>query len=211
MSKQFLYFADPMCSWCWGFSPVMESLAAHVGDRAPIHVLMGGLYLGVSEPMDAEGKARTRHHWERVREASGQPFDFAFFDRVGFVYDTERACRALVTARRIHPPSALAFLRRLQRAFYAENRDLTRTEVLMAIAGEFGFDAVRFEEAFDDPDTLETTSWDFNTARKLGATAYPTLLAQEDDKAAAITIGYQPWPQLEPVVTAWLEGQAAIQ
>lgn len=211
MTKQFLYFADPMCSWCWGFSPVMEALAAHVGDRAPIQVLMGGLYLGVTEPMDGERKAQVRHHWERVREASGQPFDFAFFDRPGFVYDTEKACRALVTARRINPPAAMPFLRRLHRAFYAENRDLTRTEVLVAVAHEFGFSPELFEEAFDDPETLEATEWDFNTARKLGATAYPTLLAQEGGKAAAITIGYQPWTQLEPVVTAWLDGQAAIQ
>ena len=211
MAKQFLYFADPMCSWCWGFSPVMEALAEHVGDRAPVHVLMGGLYLGVTEPMDTERKTQVRHHWERVREASGQPFDFGFFDRPAFIYDTEKACRALVTARRINPPAALPFLRRLHRAFYAENRDLTRPDVLFAVAEEAGFDPERFEEAFDEPETLETTAWDFNTARKLGATAYPTLLAHEDDKAAAITIGFQPWAQLEPVVTAWLEGQAAIQ
>ena len=211
MAKQFLYFADPMCSWCWGFSPVMEALATHVGDRAPIHVLVGGLYLGVTEPMDGERKATVRHHWERVREASGQPFDFAFFDRLSFVYDTEKACRALVTGRRLDPSSALPFLRHLHCAFYAENRDVTRADVLVDIAQAYGFDRDAFETAFDDPETLETAAWDFNTARRLGATAYPTLLAQEHDRAAAITIGYQPWAQLEPVVTAWLDGQAAIQ
>ena len=24
----FIYFADPMCSWCWGFAPVIEKIAA---------------------------------------------------------------------------------------------------------------------------------------------------------------------------------------
>lgn len=211
MAKQFLYFADPMCSWCWGFSPVMEALSAHVGDRALIHVLVGGLYVGVTEPMNGERRAAVRDHWERVGEASGQPFDFGFFDRSFFVYDTEKACRALVTARRLDPLSALPFLRHLHRAFYAENRDVTRTDVLVDVAEAYGFDRDAFEAAFDDDETLETTAWDFNTARRLGATAYPTLLAQDGDKAAAITIGYQPWSQLEPVVTAWLEGEAIIQ
>ena len=39
--------------------------------------------------MDEATKASIREHWEHVRDASGQPFDFAFFDRPRFVYDTE--------------------------------------------------------------------------------------------------------------------------
>ena len=27
MSARLLYVMDPMCSWCWGFAPVLESLA----------------------------------------------------------------------------------------------------------------------------------------------------------------------------------------
>jgi len=37
---------------------------------------------------------------ERVRDASGQPFDFDFFARERFVYDTEAAARAAVVMRR---------------------------------------------------------------------------------------------------------------
>ena len=28
----FIYFADPMCSWCYGFSPTVELLRRRYGD-----------------------------------------------------------------------------------------------------------------------------------------------------------------------------------
>src|SRR3712207_8936900 len=53
-----------------------------------------------------------RSHWEHVAELTGQPFEFAFFDRQGFVYDTEPACRAVATVREQRPELALPYLHR---------------------------------------------------------------------------------------------------
>ena len=30
---QFVYFADPMCSWCYGFAPVIAALAERFEGR----------------------------------------------------------------------------------------------------------------------------------------------------------------------------------
>ena len=44
MTTRLLYVMDPMCSWCWGFAPVVETLAAQA-NRAGIElqVVVGGL------------------------------------------------------------------------------------------------------------------------------------------------------------------------
>ena len=102
-----LYIADPMCSWCWGFAPVIAEIRERFMARLPVHLVMGGLRPGTSRQMDETSKVETRHHWEHVQEASGQPFDFGFFDREGFVYDTEPAARAVVVLRRAGPELAL--------------------------------------------------------------------------------------------------------
>ena len=120
---QFIYFADPMCSWCWGFAPVIERLNAAYGEALPIRLVMGGLRPGTEQVMTEAAKQSTRTHWEHVTEASGQPFNYAFFDRQDFVYDTDPAARATVLVRKRRPEKALAFLERTQRAFYAENQD----------------------------------------------------------------------------------------
>ena len=85
----FLYFADPMCSWCYGFSPVIRELTEEFKDRLGCRVVMGGLRAGNTTAMREQDRDYIRDAWKRVGEASGQPFDFAFFDRATFIYDTE--------------------------------------------------------------------------------------------------------------------------
>ena len=205
MNQQLIYFADPMCSWCWGFSPAMDGVAARFGDRLPIRLILGGLRPGTTDPMDDGMKATIREHWEHVREASGQPFDFAFFDRVGFVYDTEPACRAVVAARRIDPAKAIPLLKRLHRAFYAENVDVTDRAVLRGLAGEVGLDRTEFEAAYDSEETLEETRKDFAIAYHSGVTGFPTLIVgSEQDGFAAVSRGFQPGERIEALIESWL-------
>ena len=44
VEKELIYVADPMCSWCWGFSPVIDRITPMLRDRAAIRVLPGGDY-----------------------------------------------------------------------------------------------------------------------------------------------------------------------
>ena len=66
----------------------------------PALIELGGLRPGTTQVMHQAAKDSTRTHWEHVYEASGQPFDFGFFDRQDFVYDTDPAARATVMVRR---------------------------------------------------------------------------------------------------------------
>jgi putative protein-disulfide isomerase len=205
---QFLYFADPMCSWCYGFAPVIAALAERFEGRMDLHLVMGGLRAGHARPMRAEDKAYVREAWTKVGAASGQPFDFAFFDREGFVYDTEPACRAVVAARRLLPRLALPFMARVAQAFYAENRDMTSAEEIAAVAEEAGFDRQTFGDAFLAAETRNETFRDFLTAQELGIQGFPTLLAGSRAKGyALVTSGFQPLDDLlEPLERWWTAG-----
>ncbi|MBA3326405.1 MAG: DsbA family protein [Rhodobacteraceae bacterium] len=196
-----------MCSWCWGFAPVIADIRAAFRDRLPLHLVMGGLRPGTSRPMDAAAKAEIRSHWEHVQEASGQPFDFDFFAREGFVYDTEPAARAVVVLRRSGPEVALAALMRFQRAFYTENRDVTRPEVLTALVGELGVDTAAFRSAFDETAAQEETLNDFALSRAFGVTGFPTLIAAKgpDGPHAIATRGFCPAEPLIGALGRWLQ------
>jgi len=207
--RHLLYFADPMCSWCWGFSPAVDRMLAELADRLPIRPIMGGLRPGTTDPMNDRAKAEIRDHWEHVREASGQPFDFEFFARDDFVYDTEPACRAVVTARRLDEAKALPMMKSVQHAFYAENRDVTDKAELTGIAETHGFEAKTFEAAFDDVETVTETQGDFWLSQASGVTGFPTLLAVEDGKAQVVTIGYRPWEAIGPALIGWATAESS--
>ena len=205
-----VYFADPMCSWCWGFSPVMQAIQQRFGAALPVRLILGGLRPGTTQPMDPRDLLDVRGHWEHVREASGQPFDFGFFDRGGFVYDTEPASRAVVVLRRRGMATGLAALQRIQRAFYAHNQDVTDVDTLAALAAEFGVAPADFRDEFAHDDAVQETLADFATAHGAGVRGFPTLIAGSgrDDRYALITHGFQPAERIVPAVERWL-GEAS--
>jgi putative protein-disulfide isomerase len=205
-----IYIADPMCSWCWGFSPVISGLAERFGERAPIQLLMGGLRPYTVEPLSAEDSAMIREHWGHVAERTGQPFDFAFFDRPTFVYDTEPASRAVITARNLRPGTEVGFLKAVQHAFYAGNQDITDEAVLTGIAEADGFDGPEFAEALASEAAREATRRDFAVSQQAGIRGFPTLLAGEPPTGYTIvTHGYQPLATLAELLDQWLTRQTA--
>ena len=209
MSHHFLYIADPMCSWCYGFAPVIEGLAKHFTGRLPVKVMMGGLRAGNTRAMRQEDKDYIRNAWTKVGAATGRSFDTAFFDREGFIYDTEPACRAVVTARHLAPEKALAFKGRISEAFYGHNRDMTDTAEIAALAVDAGFDETQFRAAFHSPDVRNDTMRDFLTAKQMGVEGFPCLVIGGDgDDYALVTSGYRPIDGMIEGIEAWLAKQA---
>lgn len=202
--KEVFYVADPMCSWCWGFTPTLRGMAQALEGKAQLTVIMGGLRPLTRTPMDEAQRAEIEHHWQSVAERSGQPFDYDFFQRGDFVYDTEPACRAVCVVRAIARPLVLDFFEALQRAFYAENRDITDAAVLSEIARKQGVDHVAFEERFADVASAYETAGDFHAARQLSVTGYPTVILRKGEDFALLTAGYQDWNAIKEPLEGWL-------
>ncbi len=207
--REIVYVADPMCSWCWGFSPVIRALAERYAGRLPVRVVPGGLRVGDHVAFDEVFKARLRAHWRDVEAATGQGFDYAFFDRPAFNYNTEPACRAVVVAQGLDAPRALSYLEALQSAFYGANQDITDPHVLTAIAVACGLDGPRFSERWQARASREETFEGFKRARRLGARGFPTVLLRHGDHYDLLTSGYQPSGPLMEQVDGWLQGRPA--
>ncbi|KRH78340.1 DSBA-like thioredoxin domain protein [Ferrovum sp. JA12] len=204
--RHLIYFADPMCSWCWGFSPVIDAIQSQFGATLPIKLILGGLRPGTDKAMDSADKNDIRSHWEHVHEASQQPFDFSFFSREGFIYNTEPAARSVVTLRRYRADLALEALKSIHRAFYAHNQDVTDLQVLTHIASSLGMDKESFQESFLSESIKEETWSDFSLSQYSGITGFPTLAAgfHQDQPYTLITHGFQPASSVLAMITTWM-------
>jgi putative protein-disulfide isomerase len=200
-----IYFADPMCSWCWGFAPTIEAIRTQFGETLGIRLIMGGLRPGTKIPMDDAAKERMRGYWPRVAEASGQPLNPAFFERVGFVYDTDPAARAVVMMREDRPDAALACFLDIQRDFYQFNRDVTQIGTLADIAARHGYPADAFILRMESAEVREATQLDYAISRQTGVTGFPTLIAGTgaDNRYTLITQGFQPLPHVMALLDSW--------
>jgi putative protein-disulfide isomerase len=204
-SKHLVYIADPMCSWCHGFAPVIGAIAGRVAGQIPIHVVMGGLRPGETRPSREKDMAYLRAAWDQVAAASGRVFNPAFFAREGFVYDTEPACRAVVTIRHVYPADALRFLQALGEAFYAENRDMTNAGDIADVAQEAGFNRAEFLAAFGSPAARDETQHDFARCQETGVRGFPTLLAGSSGEGYRIlTQGFCKLDEIEGALEQWI-------
>ncbi|KQO28355.1 DsbA family protein [Pseudomonas chengduensis] len=208
MASRLLYVMDPMCSWCWGFAPVVEALAEQAAAAGvPLQVVVGGLRRD-QVAIDAAARVRYLGYWQAVNASTGQLFDFERGLPEGLVYDTEPACRALVTARQLDAASAWTLLKLVQQAFYTEGADVTQASVLVQLAEQAGIPRIEFAEAFDSQAMQEATAADFTWVQDLGIAGFPTLLAERDGQLALLTNGYQPLAVLAPLLGRWLERAA---
>jgi putative protein-disulfide isomerase len=185
-----IYFADTMCSWCYGFAPEMNRVMLALGERVELVLQAGGLRPYGTEVLTEEVKPRFRGYRASVQAATGQPFDESFFDRVGYIMDTEPASRAVVTMRALNISAAYAYMHAIQRAYFALNEDIKDGELLAAYAGQFEVDPAAFRAAFDSDAMKEATRQDFALAQRFQVTGFPTLVLLKGKAAYQVTVGY---------------------
>lgn len=190
-----IYIGDPMCSWCYGFGVPLGQLLARFPD-VPVQLVVGGLRAYNTQIMDSALKTKLRQAWAGVAERSGQPFSDALFERDDFVYDTEPACRAVVTVREHAPHLALAMYHAIQQAFYADGRDTTKAAVLGEIWDEVhgrtkeAWGHIDFLRDFESEAMRQATRGDFAQAQTWGVRGFPTVFAVVDGQAQIVTNGY---------------------
>jgi putative protein-disulfide isomerase len=190
-----IFVADPMCSWCYGFTPELSTLLQGIPDL-PLEIIVGGLRAYNRQTLEAEQKATILAHWQQVAKASGLPFNDAALSRPDFVYDSEPACRAVVTARTLSPSNTLYVFHAIQHAFYAEGKDVTQAEILAEVAADALTAAgvptapAAFRAAWESQESVLATAEDFGQTRRWEISGFPTLILERDGVLDLVTSGY---------------------
>lgn len=197
------YAGDPMCSWCWGISPAVKALEAHCRARGiGFSITLGGLRAGGGEPWNAEFRDFLRREWTHIRQVTGQPFGMTLLERGHFDYDTEPACRAVVAARAVARQAelpgttALAFFSAVQRRFYVEGADPKAVDFYRDVCASLGIAFDAFAAAFSSPATTRQTAEEFMRCRRMGVSAFPSVLVEANGQLNLIGKGFATEKQL---------------
>ena len=189
--KHIMLFADPMCSWCWGFQPESKKINDAINGRATLQVIMGGLRPGTTESWKGEMQTYVQHHWQEVEKKTGQPFDYSRMEDDDFIYDTEPSCRAVICAREIDPALGMVVYHDLQRAFYAEGKDITDTNAIADIVAAAGIDKKKFLNLFSSAAAKDLVNFDFNRTRAFGVKGFPSIGCADDGSGIRRLLSYK--------------------
>jgi putative protein-disulfide isomerase len=203
-SRILWYFADPMCSWCWGFAPVIGAIKEAYADQIRVALLLGGLRPGTTEPITAALREEILHHWHEVHRRTGQPFTLEGAMPAGFVYDTEPPSRAVVAIAEINPEETFPYFKSVQAAFYAHCQDVTQPQILATLAEAHHVTAPQFLERFHSSDVKAKTRMHFEQTQQAGVRGFPTVLLQDASGFTILTRGYRAFEELRPEIEAWL-------
>ncbi|WP_194723389.1 DsbA family protein [Noviherbaspirillum malthae] len=208
-----IYIADPMCSWCYGFSSELRALM----DGLPglrLEIVVGGLRAYNTVPMDDALRSKLQNAWTQVAARTGLSFSSSALDRKDFIYNTEPACRAVVAARMLAPSACLAVFEAIQKAFYVEGKDTTQTDVLCEIAAGtiaaagISMDAQTFLVTFKSEAAVMATYHDIEQTKRWKVQGFPTLVLERDGALDLVTSGYVTMPELVERLQALVDTEA---
>lgn len=187
-----LYYAhDPMCSWCWGFGPVLRELAERLPAALRMQRLLGGLAEDTSELMPIEQQQRIQASWRRIeRTIPGVHFNFAFWEKCRPRRSTWAACRAVIAARAQGAAFDKAMTTAIQQAYYLQARNPSDDSTLVELAGELGLDVAAFREALHAAGTATQLSDEMQQCERLRIDSFPALVLEAGPSSWHIPVDY---------------------
>lgn len=205
------YFTDPMCSWCYGFSPIVKKLKENYPE-IDLQIVSGGFSPSSKQKVDEEYREFLLFHWKNVEARSGQYFNHAMkFVSDTFCYDTEPSSRALTVMQTLVPGQDFEYLSLMQTAFYADGNDITDGDVLAQLATKLGANYDAFLVSFNSDEMKLKTRQGFQFSRRLGVRGFPTMLNLQDGKVTILTRGFATFDELKPIIDAQMASLATSE
>lgn len=186
---QLFYIMDPMCSWCWAFSPSID-LLRKTYPQLPITYLLGGLAQDSDTPMPVEQQAYIRSIWETIEQKTGANFNYNFWSECSPRRSTWPACRAVIAAEQLRQGSAENMAKAIQHAYYLNAQNPSDIETLTALASQQAFDEQTFSEALNSDETHRLLAQHRAISQQMEANGFPALRLTYDNKLYRVTDGY---------------------
>ena len=180
-----------MCSWCWGFRPVLEQVKQALPGSIEVRYVLGGLAPDTDLPMPQAMQNTIRETWERIQhEIPGTEFNYDFWTRCSPRRSTYPACRAIIACRMQQPALESDMLLLIQQAYYLQAKNPSDLDVLVGLAEQLGLDTRQFVCDFRSKACSNQLEDEIQLARKLNVSSFPALILSQDSVDTTIHIDY---------------------
>jgi len=187
---KFLYVVDPMCAWCYGFQPELESFLEHY-PTSEVDWIMGGLAPDNKHPMDENLKQTISSYWHQIEDKTEVTFNHDYWKLNTPYRSTYQACRAVISAERLIANSAQKMVKTIQSAYYREAQNPSLESTLVGCAKAIGIDEGHFLDAFKSEQTELQLQQHLNITRQLQVGGFPALFyMSESNQVYPLTLGF---------------------
>jgi len=204
MTPTIYYCYDAYCGWCYGFSKVMQKIAAEYKDRIFFETLSGGMIPKESAQHIGKMAGYIQGAYKNVEDLTGIKFgeDYLWHiknpDQSDWFPHSEKAAIAMAVFKEYHPDETVSFAADLQKALHFEGRDLTDDEAYRHLLEKYEIPVDEFYQKFKSAEYLEKANYEFSLVKQLQVTGFPAVLLQADElKFYLLARGYTDYDTLK--------------
>lgn len=187
---RFVYVMDPMCAWCYGFEPELETFLTQY-PQAHVEWIMGGLAPDSNVPMPDDLQQTISNYWHQIEASTTVAFNHDYWQVNTPYRSTYPACRAVIAAKSIASENTPKMVKAIQSAYYQQAMNPSLAQTLIECAKAIGLEESVFKKAFESEKTEQEFQQHLNLCRQLQVGGFPALFyISEENQAFPIALGY---------------------
>ena len=191
MEATLYYFHDPMCSWCWGFSPAWKKLCDTVTDEVSVEMVLGGLSPDSNEPMPEQMQQYLQQTWRTIEaKIPGARFNHDFWTHCSPRRSTYPSCRSVIAARLQGREFESKMVSAIQHGYYLEAKNPSDEETLAGFGETIGLDVGQFLQDLNSPHTHQTLTEEMAFSRSLGVQGFPSLALVKQERVHPVNVDF---------------------
>jgi len=185
------YFHDPMCSWCYAFSAVLNAIETKLPDSIELIKVVTGLAPDSMTPMTTELQKTIQAHWKKIEQSvPNVSFNYDFWHKNTAIRSTYPACRAVLAAKNQSDDFENEMISQIQHAYYKNAENPALIEVLIKCAQRCDIDIPYFINDLMGQEIENELQKQIEFTRQLSVFSYPSLRLESNNTITPINIDY---------------------
>ena len=182
------YVVDPMCSWCYGFSPTWQKILDNLPSNIKVVYVQGGLAPTSNEPMPQNMQIMLQGIWKQIHKTVGTEFNFDFWTKCKPRRSTYLSCQAAISARLQNKEYEM--ISTIQKQYYLNAKNPSNRDTLEESAKMINLDVERFSKDLESDFVIEKLHEDFKIRAKIKVNSFPSLILKYKNNYFPIKIEY---------------------
>lgn len=201
---EIIYVFDPLCGWCYGFSPVIKQAYDTYKDKADFKVITGGMIIG--DQIGPIGKIAEflKGATARVTERTGAEFSTLFLDTIltegTQLLSSMEPSIAVQICKAEKPERIFDFITELHKDIYISGLKTAIPADYARLAKKMGLDENKFINNLSENKFKQLAMQDFQEAGALGVDSYPAVLIRNKQGVRVISRGYVDWDDFSKIL-----------
>ncbi len=189
-----VYYADVLCGWCYGFSPVISKIYQEYSDQIDFDVVSGGLFLGNRAGLINEVAPHIKAGaYKKVEALTGVKFGDAFLNEAlekgTMILNSLPHAIAICIIKERFPEKAIEFTSLLHKAVYYNGMDSENLPAYEKYAAQIGFDSDEFSSKMLDPVYTDKALKGFERFGQQEVNVFPSLMLETGDENILLSSG----------------------